>query len=166
MRTGFRFRQHLFCAFPMPCFRLRHVFVTPSARLRDRSSKALGLSNLRSDLRLDSANFGRWYLDSIGGLTASSMLGSLAAPAVVGTSGARGLLFDVASSGQTQVQDPVARCGRERGDEQLSVNVAVHDFLQQWSTDARGNEKSVSETCSATPIKCTLVFARGTMCQR
>ncbi len=166
MRTGFRFRQHLFCAFPMPSFRLRHVFVTPSARLRDRFSKALGLNNLRSDSPLDFAHFGCWYLDSIGGLNASSTLGSLAAPAVVGTNGARGLLFDVASSGQTQVQDPVARCGLERGDKQLTVNVAVHDFLQQWSTNARGDEKSVSETCSATPIKCALVFARGTMCQR
>ena len=106
MRTGFRFPQHLFCAFPMSSFRLRHVFVTSSARLRGRSSNALGLSNLGSDSPHDSAHFGRWYLGCIGGLNASSTLGSLAGFAVVDTNGARGLLFDVASSWQAPIRIP------------------------------------------------------------
>ncbi len=166
MRTGFRFRQHLFCAFRMPSFRLRPAFVTPSARLRGRSSKALELSNLRSDCPLDSAHFGRCYLESSGALNTSRTLGSLAASAVVRANSVRGLLFDVASSGQARVEDPIARRGLERRDKQLNVNVVMRDFLEQWSTTVPEGEKSVSETCSATPIKCALVFAQGTMCQR
>lgn len=166
MRTRFRFREHLFCAFPMPSFRLRYVFVTPSARLRGRSSNALGLSNLRSDSPLDSAHFGRWYLDCIGALNTSSTLGSLAASSVVRANAVRGLLFDVASSGQAPAADPIAPCDVERGDNQLSMKGTVHDFLQHWSTNARQDEQFVSETCSAPPIKCALVFAQGTICQR
>lgn len=166
MRAGSRFQPCWFFAFLMPFSRLRHVFVTPSARLRGRSSKAPGRSNLRSDSPLDSAYFGRWYLDSIGALNASGTLGLLAASVVVRANGVRGLLLDIASSGQAPVQDPVACCGLERRNNHLGVNVAVHDFLQQWSINAREDEKSVSEMCSATPITCALVLARGTMCQR
>ena len=58
--------RRCFFAFTMPFFRLRRVFATPSACLRDRSGKALGLSNLRSDSPLDSVDVGRSYLDPIG----------------------------------------------------------------------------------------------------
>lgn len=166
MRAGSRFQRRWFFALLMPFFRLRHVFVTPSARLRSRFSKALGRSNLRPDSPLDSAQFGRWHLHSIGAFNASGTLGLLAASIVVGMNGVRGLLLDVASSRRAAAQDPVACCGLERRGNQLSVNVAVHDFLQQWSTNAREDEKSVSQTCSVTRSNAGLVVARETMCQR
>lgn len=166
MRAGFRFRQHLSCAFPMPSFRLRHAFVTPSSGLRGSSSNVLGISNLRSDSPVDSTHLGRSYLDSIGGLNTSSTLGSLAASGVGRANAVRGLLFEVASSGQVPAPDPIARRGVEPRDNQLSINGTVHDFSQHWSTNVREEEQSLSETCSATPIKCALVFAQGTMCQR
>lgn len=145
MRAGSRIQRCWFFAFLMPFSRLRHDFVTPSARLRGRSSKALGPSNLRSDSPLDSAHFGPWHLDSIGVLNVSGTFGLLAACVVVCVNAVRGPLLDVASSGQAPVHDPVACCGLERRDNQLRLNAAVHDLLQQLSTNAREDEKSVSE---------------------
>lgn len=66
MRAGSRFRWYWLFAFPLPFCRLRHVFGTPSDRLRDRSCKALGLSNLRSDSPLDFTYVGRSYLGPFG----------------------------------------------------------------------------------------------------
>lgn len=162
MRAGPGFRRCRLFAFPMPSSRLRHVFVTPSVRLRGRCCNALRLNNLRSDSPLDSAHFGRCYLDSIGALNAFSTLGSVAASAVVRANGVRGQLFGVASSGKAPVQDPISRCGLERRDNRLSINVSVHDFAQHLPSSAREEERSACETCSATPIKCALVFAQGT----
>lgn len=152
MRTGSRFRRYLFLVSPMPSFRLRHVLVTPSARLRARSSKALGFSNLLCDFPLDSGHFGCCYLNSTGALNSSSTLASLAAFGVVRLNSVRGLLLDVASSGQATPHDRIARCCLERRDNQLTVNFVVHDFLQQWSTTVREDEQCVSKACSATPI--------------
>ena len=83
MRAAPWFRRYWFFAFPLPFFRLRHVFATPSDRLRDRSGKALGLSNLRSDSPLDPGYVERSYLDSIGASNGYSTLGSLGVSYVV-----------------------------------------------------------------------------------
>ena len=82
MRAGSRFRRYWFFAFRLPSFRLRHVFATPSDRLRDRACKAPGLSNLRSDSPLDSSHVGSSYLDRVGASDDSSTSGSLGVSAV------------------------------------------------------------------------------------
>jgi len=93
MRADSWFRRHWFLAFPLPFFPLRNVFATPSDRLRDRSGKTLGLSNLLSDSPLDSVHVGRSYLDLIGASDGSTTSGSLGVSYVVAANGVRGLLF-------------------------------------------------------------------------
>ena len=165
MRAGSGFQRGWFFAFPMPLFRLRHVFATSSYRLRGRLCNALGLSNLRSDSPLDSALSGLSYLDSIGALNASSALGSLAVSTVLRANGVAGQLFQTASSGQAPLHGHIADSCLECWDNQLTIKVTVHDFSQLWSSNGREEEQSVFETCSATPMKCALDFAQETMCQ-
>ena len=111
MTAGSRFRRHRFFAFAMPSFRLRHVFATPSDRLRRVSCNVLGLSNLGSDSPLDFAHFGQWYLDWIGVLRGSSTLGSVGVSTVVRPNGvAAGLLLHVGSSGQAVIGRAQVMC--------------------------------------------------------
>ena len=72
MRAGSWFPRYWCFAFPLPFFRLRRVFATPSDRLRDRSGKAPGLSNLRSDSPLDSVHVGGSYLVPVGASNGTS----------------------------------------------------------------------------------------------
>lgn len=120
MRAGSRFRRCWFFAFEMPFSRLRHAFAMPSDRLRGRSCKALGLSNLRSDSPLDCAHLGGSYLDPIGASNSSSTLGSSGVSNVVRANSVRGLLFHT-GSGEAPVS--VAHCCLERSDHQLKTNV-------------------------------------------
>jgi hypothetical protein len=133
MRVDSWFRRHWFFAFPLPFFRLRHVFGTPSARLRDRSGKALGLSNLRSDSPLDFVDIGRSYLGYVAASNSYSTSGSLGGSYVVLANGVPGLLFDTDSSGQALVLDRKVHCRPERSecwDNQPSTNAWVHNFSQ------------------------------------
>lgn len=123
MRAGPRSRRCWFFAFPLPSFRLRHVFATRSDRLRGRSCKAPGFSNLRSDSPLDSIHVERLYLDPVGASDGSSTSGSLGVSNVVRASSVVGLLFHTDSFGQALVLDPVLRCRPERRDDQVSINV-------------------------------------------
>ena len=116
------FRRYWFLAFALPFFRLRHVFATPSDRLRDRSGKVPGLSNLRSDSPLDSAYVARSYLDSVGASHGSSRSGSLSVSYVVLAMGVLGLLFDTDASAQAPVQDRLVQCRPERWDNRRSDN--------------------------------------------
>ena len=100
MRADSWFRRYWFFAFPTPFFRLRLVFATPSDRLRNRSCKALGLSNLRSDSPLDSTHVEGSYLDPVGASDGSSRFGSLGVSNVVRANSVVGLLFHTDSSGQ------------------------------------------------------------------
>jgi hypothetical protein len=126
MRVDSWFRRHWFFAFPLPFFRLRHVFGTPSARLRDRSGKALGLSNLRSDSPLDSVPVGASYLDSVGASNSSGTLGSVSASYFVLANGVLliGLLFDTDSAAQAPVEDHIVHCRLERRDNRRSESQA------------------------------------------
>ena len=152
MRADSCFRRYGFFRFPLPFFRLRYVFATRSDRLRDRSRKARGLSNLRSDSPLDSVAVGRSYLDPMGASHGSSTLGSLGVSYVVFANGVLGVLFDTDSSAQALVLDCIVDCRPERWDNQLSTNVGVRNFSQPCLSHARRQEQSVSGTRSAIPI--------------
>ena len=151
MRVGSRFRRYRFLAFALPFFRLRYVFATPSDRLRDRSGKAPGLSNLRSDSPLDSFHVGRSYLDRIGS-NGSSTLGSLGVSYVVLANGVLGLLFDTDSSAQALVLDRIVDCRPERWDNQLSTHVGSTTSHNRAYPIVCTQEQSVSGTCIAIPI--------------
>jgi len=131
VRAGSRFRRYWFFAFALPFFRLRYVFATPSDRLRDRSGKALGLSNLRSDSPLHSVHIGCSYLDLIGASSGSGTLGLLSVSYVVLANGVLGLLFDTYSSEHSSTQarllDRIVHSGPERWGYQLSINVGVNN---------------------------------------
>ena len=153
MRADSWFRQYWFFAFPLPFFPLRYVFATPSDRLRDRSRKAFGLSNLRSDSPLDSVHVGRSYLDPIGASNGSGTLGSLSVSHVVVANGLLGLLFDTDSSAQALVLDGIVHSRPERWDNQLSTNVApqlLTTVLIPFPCACA--RESVSGTCWAIPI--------------
>jgi hypothetical protein len=122
MRADVWFRQYWSFAFPLPFFRLRYVFATPSDHLRDRPGKALGLRKLRSDSPLDSVHVGRSYLGAIGASNGSGTLGSLSVSDVVLANSLLGLLFDTDSSAQALVLDRIVDCRPERWDNQLSTN--------------------------------------------
>lgn len=134
MRVGFRFRQYWFFAFLLPFFRLRHVFATPSDRLRDRPRKALELSKLRSDSPLHSVHIGCSYLDPIGASSVSGTLGSLSVSYAVLANGVLALLFDTYSSEHSSTQalllDRIVHSRSRRWDYQLSTDVGVHNFSQ------------------------------------
>src|SRR5579864_475404 len=66
MRARSQVRQSDLFAFAMPCSRLRHAFVTPSAGLRGRSCKSLQMSYLLSDYPLCFTSFGDLYCSSNG----------------------------------------------------------------------------------------------------
>ena len=123
MSVDYWFLRYCFFAFRLPFFRLRHVFGTPSDRLRDRSCKTLGLSNLRSDSPLDFGQVGRSYLDRIRASNGSGTLGSLSVSQVVLANGVPELLFDTESSAQALVLDRIVHCRPEHWDNQLSTNV-------------------------------------------
>ena len=156
MRADSWFRRYWFFRFPLPFFRLRYVFATPSDRLRDRSGKALGLSNFRSDSPRDPGYVERSYLDSIGASngsrSSSSTLGSLGVSYVVPANGVPGLLFDTDSSAKALVLDRIVHGCPERWDNQLSTNVGVHDCSQPCLSHVRTEEQSVSGKCSAIRI--------------
>jgi hypothetical protein len=125
MKVGSRFRRYWLFAFALPFFRLRYVFATPSDRLRDRSGKALGLSNLRSDSPLHSVHIGCSYLHFIGASSGSGTLGLLSVSNVALANGVLGLLFDTDSSEHSSTQalflDRIVHSRPERWGYQLST---------------------------------------------
>jgi hypothetical protein len=149
------FRRYCFFAFfPLPFFRLRHVFGTPSDRLRDRSGKAVRLSNLRSDSPLNFVHVGRSYLYSVGVSNGSSTSGSLSVSYVVLANGALGCYryrFIRASTGSGSHR---ALWSRTLG-QLIEYYCRGPQLLIRVLSHVRTEQQSVSGTCSA-PIRISL----------